>query len=294
MLHSFGKFQTATWNFTESGHGKGAADGICGSLKRQADALVAHGQDITSASVLFSALLGAKTLTKLYMTAEDDISIIDGQFDTSAVKTIKGTMKLHQLTWSKARPQHLTLRYLSCLSCPPDKICEHYNCGGMVSMNVKYIERSAPVEPARHQIPSIHRFSEPVDTSLSLELPEPVCTTSQSFSSQTLTESVATGLSLEPPEPVSATCQIPSSQRLSEHIATTLSLEPPEPVCAMSQSSSSQTLTESIDSGLSLEPPEPVPATCQAQMATHAHANMSTSILIYVPNVVLCYSIYIF
>ena len=89
LLHSFGKFQTATWNFTESGHGKGAADGIGGSLKRQADALVAHGQDITSASVLFSALLGAKTLTKLYMTAKDDISIIDGQFDTSAVKRVQ-------------------------------------------------------------------------------------------------------------------------------------------------------------------------------------------------------------
>jgi len=59
LLHSFGKFQTATWNFTESGHGKGAADGISGSLKQQADALVAHGQDITSISVLFSALLGA-------------------------------------------------------------------------------------------------------------------------------------------------------------------------------------------------------------------------------------------
>ena len=38
----------ATWNFSETGHGKGAADGIGGHLKRQADSLVAHGNDIST------------------------------------------------------------------------------------------------------------------------------------------------------------------------------------------------------------------------------------------------------
>lgn len=35
-----------TWNYSESGHGKGAPDGIRATLKRTADRIVLHGQDI--------------------------------------------------------------------------------------------------------------------------------------------------------------------------------------------------------------------------------------------------------
>ena len=37
-----------SWNFCESGHGKGAMDGVGGSMKRTADAFVLHGNDIMS------------------------------------------------------------------------------------------------------------------------------------------------------------------------------------------------------------------------------------------------------
>ena len=36
-------FEEVTWNFFKSGHGKGAADGIGGTVKREADRLVTHG-----------------------------------------------------------------------------------------------------------------------------------------------------------------------------------------------------------------------------------------------------------
>lgn len=35
-----------TWNFTEAGHGKGAADGVGATVRRVADAAVAKGKDI--------------------------------------------------------------------------------------------------------------------------------------------------------------------------------------------------------------------------------------------------------
>lgn len=39
----------ATWNFHESGHGKGAPDGVGGTLKRTANRKVLHGRDIKDA-----------------------------------------------------------------------------------------------------------------------------------------------------------------------------------------------------------------------------------------------------
>ena len=157
VLHHFGNFKTATWNYTESGHGKAAADGIGGWLKRQADGLVAHGTDITDASVLFSALQADRSETELYMVTDDDIKAIDFQFDTSAVKCIKGTMKLHQLAWTNTRPKSLSMRYLSCLECPAEAICKHYSVGGMLLMNVKVTDKSMPQPVACTRAPKTPR-----------------------------------------------------------------------------------------------------------------------------------------
>ena len=150
VLHNFGNFKIATWNYSESGHGKAAADGIGGSLKRTADRLVAHGFDITDASVLFSALQTSSSETELYMITDSDIKAVDSQYDSSAVKCIKGTMKLHQLTWTKTRPKFFGMRYLSCLECPAEAICKHYSVGEMLlSMNVKFTGELVP-QPAAH------------------------------------------------------------------------------------------------------------------------------------------------
>ncbi|KAG5893719.1 hypothetical protein JTB14_022327 [Gonioctena quinquepunctata] len=41
-----------TWNYSEPGHGKGAPDGVGGTLKRSADQAVAEGKDVTDLNVL--------------------------------------------------------------------------------------------------------------------------------------------------------------------------------------------------------------------------------------------------
>ncbi|GBP81126.1 hypothetical protein EVAR_88224_1 [Eumeta japonica] len=45
-----------TWNFSESGHGKGVADGIGGSVKRTLDKQVAYGRSITNGNEAFEIL----------------------------------------------------------------------------------------------------------------------------------------------------------------------------------------------------------------------------------------------
>lgn len=40
-------FPFSTWNFFEASHGKGAADGVGGDIKRRLNSFVAYGSDIT-------------------------------------------------------------------------------------------------------------------------------------------------------------------------------------------------------------------------------------------------------
>lgn len=48
IIPLFPKLASLTWNFSESGHGKGAADGVGATLKRTADRIVSHNQDVSN------------------------------------------------------------------------------------------------------------------------------------------------------------------------------------------------------------------------------------------------------
>lgn len=56
VMHNTFGFETVTWNFSEAGHGKGAPDGVGGLIKRTADKLVSHGNDIADANEFYLAL----------------------------------------------------------------------------------------------------------------------------------------------------------------------------------------------------------------------------------------------
>jgi len=89
-------FTAGSWNFFESGHGKGAPDAIGGFLKHHADAQLNCGVGIPDAKELFCALNNAHSRTKLYFVDEADITNMDLNC-SKTVKAIPGTMKLHQL-----------------------------------------------------------------------------------------------------------------------------------------------------------------------------------------------------
>ncbi|KAG9355818.1 hypothetical protein JZ751_000660 [Albula glossodonta] len=51
------RFTRGTWNYFEDSHGKGAPDGVGGTLKRRADRLVRLGVNIPMALSLYQALM---------------------------------------------------------------------------------------------------------------------------------------------------------------------------------------------------------------------------------------------
>lgn len=66
----------ATWNFHESGHGKGAPDGIDGVLKRTANAKVLQGHDIPDAKCFLQTLQNENLNISLYYVPPKDIDVI--------------------------------------------------------------------------------------------------------------------------------------------------------------------------------------------------------------------------
>ncbi|CAB3256475.1 unnamed protein product [Arctia plantaginis] len=101
----------ATWNFFEASHGKGAADGIGGTIKRKMDSLVAYGSDITNAESAFELLKNSGIKIKLFYIPEDTI-----QMQIMELIPVPGTMTLHQVINTNSE-NTILYRSLSCF-CP--------------------------------------------------------------------------------------------------------------------------------------------------------------------------------
>ncbi|KAF2892484.1 hypothetical protein ILUMI_13703 [Ignelater luminosus] len=117
-----------SWNYFESGHGKGAVDGVGGRLKRTADRLVACGYDIQNFVSLISHLKDACPGIHIETVVEEDFTKFDNTLPAS-LKPFKGTMKVHQVCWADKTPKSLSIRRLSCGECSFDKECKHYGLG---------------------------------------------------------------------------------------------------------------------------------------------------------------------
>ncbi|XP_014677784.1 PREDICTED: uncharacterized protein LOC106817620 isoform X2 [Priapulus caudatus] len=105
------------WSLLEAGHGKGAADGIGGVLKRTADRVVVAGANLTDAESVYKAL-HENTRISLYMVTEEDVLKIDQYVNSSAgtqLRSIPGTMSFHQLI--SVEKGKLQCRRVSCFQC---------------------------------------------------------------------------------------------------------------------------------------------------------------------------------
>lgn len=67
-------FKEVTWNFSEKSHGKGALDGVGGSIKRCADEFVKKGGDLQSPKELYPMLEKTQSGVKYFWIAEDEIN----------------------------------------------------------------------------------------------------------------------------------------------------------------------------------------------------------------------------
>ena len=102
--------KTVTWNYSESGHGKNAADGVGGTLKRIADKPVAQGKDVNNFDK-FMEVLKLKVEKIVVLPIEERLIIEEQQFlgqNVSRIQAIKGTMTVHQACW-------LSLIHIYCL-----------------------------------------------------------------------------------------------------------------------------------------------------------------------------------
>ncbi|CAG4931876.1 unnamed protein product [Colias eurytheme] len=108
------KLRTVVWHYSESGHGKGAPDGIGGVLKRTADQLVAFGKDIPDMETLVEKLQSEVSGVKIKTVEDHEISVKDWLLPKQ-LEPFSGSMKLHQIVWNIKSTIGLAMRSLSCV-----------------------------------------------------------------------------------------------------------------------------------------------------------------------------------
>lgn len=127
-LHEFfPNIPILTWNYSVSGHGKGAPDGVGATLKRTADKLVAQGGDIENLPKFITLLQDRCKGVKLFEVLEEDIKKIDDLLHIDNIKSFRGTLGVHQVLYNDSLPS-LQFRSLSCFQekCIMEE-CQHYS-----------------------------------------------------------------------------------------------------------------------------------------------------------------------
>ena len=146
MLNAVFQHQSAfgipcTWNYMESGHGKGPCDGIGGCAKRGADLAVKRGTSIQTASDLEKwgnarGKISYEILTQIdYDQATQDVEKMD---PVSLVG--QGVMKIHAAVANKG---HLLVRDTSCYCdcCMKKDFCDGWKTIDLVKLGKKQTER---------------------------------------------------------------------------------------------------------------------------------------------------------
>lgn len=144
LSQQFPKIKLISYNYSESGHGKGAADGIGAVLKRQADSSVAYGNDIHDFQSFYENVKQGSKNILISAVYDADIKKID-DFLEPTQQTFKGTMKVHQFTWSKETPNLLHFNEVSCYACALGTECIHYNLGKLL------LEKERPFQDHRRK-----------------------------------------------------------------------------------------------------------------------------------------------
>nr|CAH7719872.1 unnamed protein product [Callosobruchus chinensis] len=139
LSEEFPDIENLTWNYTESGHGKGAPDGIGATVKRTADFVVNSGGDINNidqfVKVIQERCLG---ITCIAIDGKDIRAMVDKiEKESADQKGFKGTLNVHQVAGVYSRSilgfpnkcKTLTMKSLSCF-CNSGS-CEHYKIGSI-------------------------------------------------------------------------------------------------------------------------------------------------------------------
>lgn len=145
-------FKAISWNFFESGHGKGAADGIGGAVKRTTDSLVSHGEDLSDPKGLYMKLQKASK-TKLYFIEEEKVKAMATKLPN--LTTIPGTMRIHQVTATKS--YNMVYRDVSCC-CKLGTLCRCENAKSYNFPGGEVHEHEPSLQSVHPDLPAIGKF----------------------------------------------------------------------------------------------------------------------------------------
>lgn len=117
-------FTSLEWLYTESGHGKGAPDGIGSAIKRRADNRVCLGTNLRCSSDIVDDCQewGSKIIVKEVL--ESDIDVFASILDKSMIPQLVGIGKAHQVLY---KDNSLLYRSLACVHCSPQRFCSCYD-----------------------------------------------------------------------------------------------------------------------------------------------------------------------
>lgn len=137
--------ESAKWSFFEAGHGKGVPDAVGGTLKRGADRKVRYCHDIMSAESFVEQMQHGKP--KVMLVTKAEIELEKENLEQNKIKTIPGTMQLHQVI---VRPNgSISYRNLSCVC---DKKCD-LCCEPLKNSNiVEGTNMNSPIKAAKRKL----------------------------------------------------------------------------------------------------------------------------------------------
>ncbi|XP_052126378.1 uncharacterized protein LOC113202790 [Frankliniella occidentalis] len=124
------QLQRFSWNYSESGHGKGPADGVGAVLKRTADSLVMSNSNIDTFDKLVTELLNEENIqhVNIIPISANAINNFKKSYTGQDIQ-FQGTLKVHQVTWDRSKGDLLSFRELSCFECDYGSDCRHYHLG---------------------------------------------------------------------------------------------------------------------------------------------------------------------
>uniref|UniRef100_A0A1A8PVR2 Uncharacterized protein n=2 Tax=Nothobranchius rachovii TaxID=451742 RepID=A0A1A8PVR2_9TELE len=120
-------FERATWNFFPTSHGKGAPDGIGGTVKRTADNLVLRGNDLTDGKTFLEKVSNSLRGIQLHYITEEDMQIYDALL-IQPLKQVPLTRQIHQRTGSSTDnyPAFAARCWFACASVPQHSFFHDY------------------------------------------------------------------------------------------------------------------------------------------------------------------------
>ncbi|CAB3228481.1 unnamed protein product [Arctia plantaginis] len=124
LRETFPSLKLVTWNYQESGHGKGAPDGVGAVVKRTADNEVKCWRDVGD----FSSFLAVvrENVKNVEIKVVEEHEIIEKELLLPKdISPFKGTLSVHQVIWHSGS-EFIEFRKLSCFLCMA-KIWEHEN-----------------------------------------------------------------------------------------------------------------------------------------------------------------------